>query len=86
MKKVSNDMRWFIGMLFLYTSNYPCTLKQGAWVRPSVFSIQLFSFFLNPYMDKGVENPEERIGYFVMYFLLLYYIYIYYIYRYIDSI
>ena len=73
-------------MLFLYTSNYPCTLKQGAWVRPSVFSIQLFSFFLNPYMDKGVENPEERDWEFCNVFLLLYYIIYIYIYRYIDSI
>ena len=29
----------------IHTSNYPYTLKQGAQVRPSVFSIQLFSFF-----------------------------------------
>ena len=80
MKKVSNDMRWFVGMLFLYTSNYPYTLKQGAWVRPSVFSIQLFSFFLKPYMDEGVENSEERDWLFCNVFLLLYYIiYILYI-------
>ena len=76
MKKVSNDMRWFVEMLFLYTSNYPYTLKQGAWVRPSVFSIQLFSFFLNPYMDEGVENPEEKNLLFCNVFLL-YYIIIY---------
>ena len=75
MKKVSNDMRWFVEMLFLYTSNYPYTLKQGAWVRPSVFSIQLFSFFLNPYMDEGVKNPEKRDWLFCNVFLLLYYIY-----------
>ena len=82
MKKVSNDMRWFVEMLFLYTSNYPNTLIQGAWVRPSVFSIQLFSFFLNPYMDEGVENPEERN----LLFCNVFFIIIYYIYRYIDSI
>ena len=56
-------------------------------MTPSVFSIQLFSFFLNPYMDKGVENPEERDWLFcnVFFIIILYYIY-YYIYRYIDSI
>ena len=86
MKKVSNDMRWFVEMLFLYTSNYPYTLKQGAWVRPSVFSIQLFSFFLNPYMDEGVENPEERDWGFCNVFFIIILYYIYYIYRYIDSI
>ena len=80
MKKVSNDMRWFVEMLFLYTSNYQYTLKQGAWVRPSVFSIQLFSFFLNPYMDKGFENPEERnllfCNVFLLYYIIIYIIYI----------
>ena len=86
MKKVSNDMRWFVEMLFLYTSNYPYTLKQVAWVRPSVFSIQLFSFFLNPYMDEGVENPEERDWVFCNVFFIIILYYIYYIYRYIDSI
>ena len=87
MKKVSNDIRWFVGMLFLYTSNYPYTLKQGAWVRSSVFSIQLFSFFFNPYMDEGVENPEERDWLFcnAFFIIIIYYIY-FYIYRYIDSI
>ena len=48
----------------------------------SVFSIQLFSFILNPYMDKGFENPEERNLLFCNVFLLLYYII--YIYIYID--
>ena len=54
-------------------------------MTPSVFSIQLFSFFLNPYMDKGFENPEERDWLFcnVFFIIILYYIYIY-IYRYID--
>ena len=81
MKKVSNDMRWFAGMLFLYTSNYPYTLKQGALVRPSVFSIQysVIQFFLNPYMDEGVENPEERDWLFcnAFFIIILYYIYLY---------
>ena len=62
----------------------PCF--KGAWVRPSVFSIQLFSFILNPYMDKGFENPEESDWLFCNIFLLLYYIIYIYIYRYIDSI
>ena len=45
----------------------------------SVFSIQLFSFFLNPYMDKGFENPEERDWLFcnVFFIIILYYIYLY---------
>ena len=80
MKKVSNDMRWFVEMLFLYTSNYPYTLKQGAWVRPSVFSIQLFSFFLTLTWIKGLKTRKKGIGYFVMYFLLLYYIILYILY------
>ena len=67
-------------MLFLYTSNYPYTLKQGAWIRPSVFSIQLFSFFYPPTWIKGLKTRKKGIGNFVMYFLLLYYIiYIIYI-------
>ena len=73
-------------MLFLYTSNYPYTLKQGAWVRPSVFSIRLFSFFKTLTWIKGLKTRKKGIGYFVMYFLLLYYIIYIYIYRYIDSI
>ena len=45
----------------------------------SVFSIQLFSFFLNPYIDKGFENPEERDWLFcnVFFIIILYYIYLY---------
>ena len=89
MKKVSNDMRWFAGMLFLYTSNYPYTLKQGAWVRPSVFSIQysvIQFFFKTLTWMKGLKTRKKGIGYFVMHFLLLYYIIYIYIYRYIDSI
>ena len=37
----------------------------------SVFSIQLFSFFLNPYMDKGFENPEERDWLFCNVFFII---------------
>ena len=45
----------------------------------SLFSIQLFSFFLNPYMDKRVENPEERDWLFcnLFFIIILYYIYLY---------
>ena len=52
-------------------------LFKGAWVRPSVFSIQLFSFFFNPYMDKGFENPEEKNLLFCNeFFIIILYIYI----------
>ena len=45
----------------------------------------VIQFFLNPYMDKEFENPEERDWLFcnVFFIIILYYIYIY-IYRYID--
>ena len=48
-------------------------------MTPSVFSIQLFSFFLNPYMDEGVENPEEMDWVFcnAFFIIILYYIYLY---------
>ena len=51
-------------------------------MKPSVFSIQLFSFFLNPYIDKGFENPEERDWLFcnVFFIIILYYIIYIYIY------
>jgi len=42
----------------------------------------VIQFFLNPYMDEGVKNPEERDWLFCNVFLLLYYII--YIYIYID--
>lgn len=71
-------------MLFLYTSNNPCALKQGVWVRLPVFSIQLFSFILNPYMDKGFENPEERDLIFCNEFFIIILYIILYILLYID--
>ena len=49
----------------------------------------VIQFFFNPYMDEGIENPEERNLLFcnVFFIIILYYIYyIYIIYRYIDSI
>ena len=51
----------------------PCF--KGAWVRPSVFSIQLFSFFLILTWIKGLKTRKKGIGYFVMYFY--YYIILY---------
>ena len=42
----------------------------------------VIQFFLNPYMDKGFENPEERD----LLFCNVFFIIILYIYRYIDSI
>ena len=47
----------------------------------------VIQFFLNPYMDEGFENPEERDWLFcnLFFIIILYYIYLY-IYRYIDSI
>lgn len=54
---------------------HPKTGGMGKTIR-----IQLFSFFLNPYMDKGFENPKERDWLFCNVFLLLHYIiYIIYI-------
>ena len=50
-----------------------------------IIRIQLFSFFLNLYMDKGFENPEERDWLFCNEIFYYYIIYLY-IYRYIDSI
>ena len=46
----------------------------------------VIQFFLNPYMDEGVENPEERDWLFCNVFFIIILYYIYYIYRYIDSI
>ena len=46
----------------------------------------VIQFFLNPYMDKGFENPEERDWLFCnVFFIIILYILIY-INIYIDSI
>ena len=39
----------------------------------------VIQFFLNPYMDEGFENPEERDWLFcnVFFIIILYYIYLY---------
>ena len=52
-------------------------LKTGGMGK--TIRIQLFSFFLNPYMDKGFENPKEMDWLFcnVFFIIILYYIYIY---------
>ena len=49
----------------------------------ALFRIQysVIQFFLNPYMDKGFENPEERNWLFCNVFFI---IILYYIYSYID--
>ena len=58
---------------------HPKTGGMGKTIRIQYSVIQ---FFLNPYMDKGFENPKERDWLFCNVFLLLYYIIyiIYYIY------
>ena len=47
----------------------------------TLFRIQysVIQFFLNPYMDKGFENPEERDCLFCneIFIIILYYIYLY---------
>ena len=53
---------------------HPKTGCMGKTIRIQYSVIQ---FFLNPYMDKGFENPEERDRLFYNVFLLLYYIYLY---------
>ena len=55
---------------------HPKTGGMGKTIRIQYSVIQ---FFLNPYMDKGFENPKEGIGYFVMYFYYYIILYILYI-------
>ena len=59
-------------------------LKTGGMGKTIRIQYSVIQFFLNPYMDKGFENPEERDWLFCNVFLLLYYII--YIFIYIDSI
>ena len=55
-------------------------LKTGGMGKTIRIQYSVIQFFLNPYMDKGFENPEERDGLFCNVFLLLdYIIYILYI-------
>ena len=59
----------------------------GCMGKTILIQYSVIQFFLNPYMDKGFENPEERDWLFCNVFFYYYIIYIiYYIYRYIDSI
>ena len=56
----------------------------GCMGKTILIQYSVIQFFLNPYMDKGFENPEEMDWLFCNVFLLLYYIiYIIYIERYI---
>ena len=64
-------------------------LKTGGMGKTIRIQYSVIQFFFNPYMDEGIENPEERNLLFcnVFFIIILYYIYyIYIIYRYIDSI
>ena len=57
--------------MFISAQKYKNNPFCNCLVPYSVFS---YSVFLNPYMDKGFENPEERDWLFCNEFLLLYYI------------
>ena len=56
---------------------HPKTGGMGKTIRIQYSVIQ---FFLNPYMDEGVENPEERnllfCNVFLLYYIIIYIIYI----------
>ena len=52
----------------------------GCMGKTILIQYSVIQFFLNPYMDKGFENPEERDGLFCNVFLLLYYIILYILY------
>ena len=71
-------VRW--NVIFIY-QQLPIHLKTGGMgktirIQYSVFSYSVF--FLNPYMDEGVENPEERDWLFCnAFFIIILYIFIY---------
>ena len=53
-------------------------LKTGGMGKTIRIQYSVIHFFLNPYMDKGVENPEERNWLFCnAFFIIILYIYIY---------
>ena len=54
-------------------------LKTGGMGKTIRIQYSVIQFFLNPYMDEGVENPEERNLLFcnVFFIIILYYIYLY---------
>ena len=60
-------------------------LKTGGMGKTIRIQYSVIQFFLNPYMDEGVENPKERDCVFcnVFFIIILYYI-ILYIFIYID--
>ena len=49
----------------------------GCMGKTILIQYSVIQFFLNPYMDKGFENPEERDGLFCNVFFIIIYIYIY---------
>ena len=60
-------------------------LKTGGMGKTIRIQYSVIQFFLNPYMDKGFENPKERDWLFCNVFFIII-LYIIYIDRYIDSI
>ena len=60
-------------------------LKTGGMGKSIRIQYSVIQFFLNPYMDKGFENPKERDWLFCNVFFIII-LYIIYIDRYIDSI
>ena len=51
-------------------------LKTGGMGKTIRIQYSVIQFFLNPYMDEGVENPKERDWVFcnVFFIIILYYI------------
>ena len=60
-------------------------LKTGGMGKTIRIQYSVIQFFLNPYMDKGFENPKERDWLYCNVFFIII-LYIIYIDRYIDSI
>ena len=54
-------------------------LKTGGMGKTIRIQYSVIQFFLNPYMDKGFENPKERDWLFcnVFFIIILYHIYLY---------
>ncbi len=54
-------------------------LKTGGMGKTIRIQYSVIQIFLNPYMDKGFENPKERDWVFcnVFFIIILYYIYLY---------
>ena len=53
--------------------------KTGGLGKTILIQYSVIQFFLNPYMDKGFENPEEMDWLFcnVFFIIILYHIYLY---------